>query len=110
MADEEGQVVTETITVTQHWLGMEPYTLIKLGPSSHDPEQPALHVEFGGGADNGLMMPLLVVSEHAPEGHPVAEMLRRLAGSESDGYYDQAIADVTREFNEDWLAFVFPDS
>lgn len=107
MSDE---ATTEKITLTQHWLGTRPYALIEVAPSTEDPSGPSLFLETGGGAEEEpLYLPLMVLTEHRPEGNPVAEMLRRLYPQESDGYYRQAIAAVVREFNPDWLPFVTGD-
>lgn len=95
----------ETIQLTQVWLGLEPYTLIRLQPSSDGSGDPALFVEVGGGAEEQpLYMPLMALTEHAAEGNPVAEMLRDLWSGSPDGRV--GIELVTSEFNPGWLPFV----
>lgn len=107
MSDE---VTTETISLTQHWLGARPYTLIELDEASNGSGEPAVFVTAGGMAEEEpLYLPLMAVSGGQAEGNPVAEMLRRLYPQETDGYYRQAIAAVVREFNPDWLPFVTGD-
>lgn len=97
----------ETTTITQHWLGLAPYVLVQLKPSSDGSGDPALHVEFGGGCDDPVMMALLIVSESDPEKNPVAQMLRdvyRETGSTSTG--SGVVEKIAGEFNPDWLDFI----
>lgn len=98
--------VTETITLIQPILGMEPYTLITLEPASDGSGDPALMVQAGGGAEEDPMaMILLAITELPPEKNHVAEMLRELADS---GKHDaDTLAAVAIQFNPEWPDWVF---
>lgn len=112
MSDGEPRITTETFALEHAWLGLEPYTLIRLQPASDGSGDPALFVGFGGGAENATYMPLLVITDSPPEGNPVAEMFRGLADEDrfSHPIARTTLDAVVREFNPDWISFVFRHS
>ena len=96
----------QTISLTQVWLGLEPYVLIRLQPASDGSGDPTLFVEAGGGAeDDPLNVAALVLTEYPAKGNPVAEMLRTLWSNSEPGTR-AGIEAVTRQFNDGWLPFV----
>jgi len=65
----DGQTYTETITITQHLLGMEPYVLIRFEIDESD-GQPIAKIEAGGGCDDihsALLFALAGMDPLSPE-------------------------------------------
>lgn len=99
----------QSITVTPHTLGLYPYTLIELRPSSDDPAEPSLHIEAGGGAqEQPTYMPLLVVTEQqAGPNNALATMLREVATEHGSAEATRAIEEIVEQINSDWQGYVF---
>jgi hypothetical protein len=100
-----------TIELRQYMLGLQPYTLIELGSGEAEGDI-KLTAEFGGGAEDAIMMPLMLVSETpASEAHPLAVMLQEIYGQSGDrgpagDGWRAAVAAVVEQINEEWLPFV----
>lgn len=100
------------ITLRTFLLGMAPYVVIEMREASDGSGDPALFVEVGGGAEEEpvTMLPLLVVTECAPEKSAVAAMLRKVyreTGPTSTGA--GTVEKIVREFNPEWLEYVTSD-
>jgi len=102
----EPRIQIDRVEMTQHWLGLTPYTLIELDASTKDPGEPAVRIEVGGGAEEEPMALLIFAITGTPvERNIVAEMLRNLA---DDATLDRAtVAAMVDQFNPDWKPFVF---
>lgn len=99
----------QTIRVTQHLLGMSPYTLIEMRQASDGSGEPALFIEAGGGAEEQpTYMPLLVVTEApASDDNPLAVMLRDVVREHGSAEAVAAITAIVEQINDEWLPFVF---
>jgi len=97
-----------TQTLEQVWLGLRPYALIELAPASDGSGEPALFLSAGGGAEEQpTYLPLMAVTESAPDGNPVAEMLRQVAAA--DPANRAGVRAVVEQLNADWMPFVFAE-
>jgi hypothetical protein len=109
--EPEERVEVQTITLSTPILGMSPYTLIEMREASDGSGEPSLYVDAGGGVEGDpLALPLLVVTECAPEKSAVAAMLRQVyreTGPTSTGA--STVERIVREFNPDWIPFVTAD-
>jgi hypothetical protein len=105
--------MTQSVELRQYLLGMQPYTVVQLGLT--DGGDFSLTAEFGGGAEDAVTLPLMLVSEtSATEAHPLAVRLREIyaeaddRGIAGDGWRAAVVA-IVEEFNEEWLPFVQAD-
>ena len=72
-------MTTESITLTQHVLGLQPYVLLRLRMGDEGPDDLRIAVEYGGGVEDPRSPLLLALSEMGPLSQDELDML---AGNE----------------------------
>lgn len=98
---------TETITLTEHLLGLRPYVLIEAKPDPDDENELALDVSAGGGAAKMIgALPLMMLSSLPAETNlltgAVAEVLANYSG-----HPESVVRDVLGAF-ADHVGFPMP--
>lgn len=109
--DVRSEPATQTITLTQHMLGLEPYVLIravKADPEDEDDDGLRLQIEQGGGATGGELAALFLLNLPA-EQNPLTAAVKAVLDANAEHPDYQAMVETLGLFAE-FCDFPMPES
>lgn len=100
---------SETITLTQHTLGLRPYVLIEAKPDPDDENELALDVSAGGGAAGMIgALPLMMLSNLPAESNLLTQAVAEVL-SDYTGHPQSVVRDVLGAL-ADHIGFPMPEA
>lgn len=109
--DVRSEPTTQTVTLTQHMLGLEPYVLIravKTAPEDESDDGLRLSIEQGGGAMGGELAALFLLNLPAEE-NPFTAAVKAVLDANAEHPDYQAMVDTLGLFAE-FCDFPMPES